>query len=177
MNLYIMRHAQTNYNLLGLCNDNPTVDVHLTTMGIQQAEQATRQLAHTPLNKIYVSQLPRTQQTAAIVNRLHNVPIITSQNLNDIRSGFDGKPVKEYFNETGQDRYNIIPPGGESVRQYQTRVLNFLEEVKQQNEQQILAVTHEEAMRVFYAHFNELTPELMLQLNFANCEVITFRLD
>ncbi len=38
MNLYLARHGRTNYNDLGLCNADPTVDVHLTALGIEQAK-------------------------------------------------------------------------------------------------------------------------------------------
>ncbi|MCG6968894.1 MAG: histidine phosphatase family protein, partial [Gammaproteobacteria bacterium] len=60
MNLYVLRHAQTNYNLLGLCNDDPDDDVHLTATGIKQAEAAAKHLAEVPLSQIYVSELKRT---------------------------------------------------------------------------------------------------------------------
>jgi len=169
-----MRHGQSNYNILGLCNDDPNVDVHLTPEGMQQAESAARELTHEPLNRIYVSQLPRTRQTAEIVNRHHNVPVITNAYLNDIRSGFEGRLVSEYFALTGNHRYNIFPPAGESVRQYRQRVLKFHDEVKSIDDQTVLVVTHEETMRVFHAHFNGLGPEEMLQLNFRNCDLVKY---
>ena len=174
LTLYVMRHGQSNYNILGLCNDDPDIDVHLTDEGIKQAEAAANVLTQVPFTRIYVSQLPRTRQSAKIVNRHHNAPIITTPYLNDIRSGFEGRPVSEYFALTGDDRYNIVPPGGESVQLFQQRVSKFLDEVKSIDDSTILVVTHEETMRVFYAYFNNLEPEEMMQLNFRNCEVISF---
>jgi alpha-ribazole phosphatase len=176
MNLYVMRHGQTNYNLMGLCNDDPNNDVYLTETGIKQAETAAKELADIPLSKIYVSELKRTHLTADAINHYHNAPIITSHYLNDIKSGFNGKPVSEYFSATGHNRYNITPPGGESVKEFQSRVLKFLDEINQAEEQNILVVTHEEAMRVFYAYFNNLNPEEMLRLDFGNCELLQFTL-
>lgn len=169
-----MRHGQTNYNTLGLCNDDPGVDVYLTEQGVQQAESAAKDLAQVPIECIYVSQLPRTRQTAEIINRHHNAPILTSSCLNDIRSGFESRPVTEYFALTGDDRYRIIPPGGESVRQFQDRVLKFIDELKKVEDTIILVVTHEETLRVLYAYFYGLDPEEMLQLNFGNCEFLNF---
>ncbi|WP_455210046.1 histidine phosphatase family protein [Kaarinaea lacus] len=176
MTLYIMRHGETNYNQLGLCNDDPSKNVYLTETGVEQAEQAAKQLAQVPLTKIYVSELPRTRQTADIINRIHSAPIITSHYLNDICSGFDGKPVEDYFTATGHDRYNTTPPGGESVKEFQMRVLKFLEEIENPKDKSILVVTHEEAMRVFYAYFHNLDPEQMMELHFANCAVVNFTL-
>lgn len=176
MNLYVMRHGQTNYNLLGLCNDDPDNDVYLTDQGMQQAERAANHLARAPLSKIYISELPRTRQTAQVVNQYHNAPIITSHYLNDIKSGFNGRPVSEYFTATGQDRYNISPVGGESVKEFQQRVLQFFDEIDSTKDNDILIVTHEEAMRVFYAYFNNLNTEAMLNLRFGNCELVKFTL-
>jgi probable phosphoglycerate mutase len=172
----MMRHGQTNYNLLGLCNDDPNNDVYLTETGIKQAEAAAKRLTEVALSKIYVSPLKRTHQTAAAINHYHNAPIITSHYLNDIKSGFNGKPVSEYFAATDHDRYNITPPGGESVKEFQRRVLKFLDEIKPLEAQNILVITHEEALRVFYAYFNNLNPEEMLRLDFDNCELVQFTL-
>lgn len=176
MVLYMMRHGQTNYNLLGLCNDDPNNAVYLTETGTQQARAAANQLVNIPLSKIYVSELKRTHQTAEVINRFHNAPILTSRHLNDIKSGFNGKPVSEYFAATGHDRYNITPPGGESVKEFQSRVLQFLDEIDTDKEKNILVVTHEETLRVFYAYFNKLNPEEMLRLDFGNCELLKFTL-
>ena len=176
MELYVMRHGQTNYNLLGLCNDDPNNEVYLTEIGMQQAEQAAKQLARIPLSKIYVSELPRTLQTAQVINQYHNAPITTTHYLNDIKSGFDGKPVSDYFAATGHDRFNITPPGGESVKEFKKRVLKFLDEIDPNEDLNVLVVTHEEAMRVFYAYFNKLNKEAMLDLDFGNCELVKFTL-
>ena len=34
--IWFMRHGQTNYNLSGLCNADPDVEVYLTDDGIKQ---------------------------------------------------------------------------------------------------------------------------------------------
>jgi broad specificity phosphatase PhoE len=171
-----MRHGQTNYNLLGLCNDDPNDVVYLTQTGEQQAQQAAEQLARVSLAKIYVSELRRTHQTAEFVNRYHNAPVIVSHYLNDIKSGFNGKPVSEYFAATGHDRYHKTPPGGESVKEFQIRVLKFLDIIDTSVDENILVVTHEEALRVFYAYFNDLHHYDMMRLNFGNCEWRRFTL-
>ncbi|MBT8440026.1 MAG: histidine phosphatase family protein, partial [Gammaproteobacteria bacterium] len=106
MNLYVMRHGCTNYNELGLCNDNPDADVHLNAMGKQQAQTAAEQLRDVTLDRIIVSPLPRTRQTAEYVNQYHDVPIEVHPDLADIRSGFDGKSVGEYFAAIAHDPLN-----------------------------------------------------------------------
>ena len=40
MKVYALRHGQSQYNLLGLCNDDPKTDVHLNDTGKLQAQAA-----------------------------------------------------------------------------------------------------------------------------------------
>jgi probable phosphoglycerate mutase len=146
-----MRHGQTTYNLLGLCNDDPRDDVHLTELGIRQAEEAAETLKDAALERILVSELLRTRRTAEIVNRHHGVPITAHAALNDIRSGFNNRPVAEYFAATGHDRLHLRVNGGESLLDYKARVLGFLDWLCRQPWQQVLVVAHEETLRVFAA--------------------------
>jgi len=176
MNIHIIRHGQTNYNVLGLCNDNPAKDVYLTLKGIAQAEQAAQNLKETPLDLIFVSQLPRTRQTARLINANHGVRIIECEELNDIRTGFDGKPVDEYFAAVGSDRFNKIPKGGESLSQFKHRINAFIDVLLMEDYGNILVVAHEETMRVFAARFNHLSDQEMDSLSFGNCEILSFRI-
>lgn len=91
MNIYCMRHGCTNFNDLGLCNDDPERDVHLTEVGQAQAQAAALALRVVRLQRILVSPLPRTRETAEIINRHHAVPIEIHADLSDVRSGFDGR--------------------------------------------------------------------------------------
>ena len=177
MKLYCMRHGETAYNRLGLCNDDPAVDVPLTENGIRQAETAADSLIDAAIDRIITSELPRTRQTADIVNRHHHVPVMSHPALNDIRSGFEGRPVSEYFAATGHDRLHLRVNGGESLLDYRQRVLGFLVWLRAQPRQDTLVVAHEETLRVIKAHLDGLDDEAMLGLDFANCEVIEFDLD
>ncbi len=177
MQLLLMRHGQTNYNMQGLCNDDPRIDVHLTAQGIDQAVMAARALSGTALQRILVSELPRTRQTADIINRYHQVPIDVEPRLNDIRSGFEGRPVADYFAAVGHDRLNTRPPGGESLQDYRARVLPVLDALQQQPWRTVLLVAHEETLRVLVAKLKNLDDQAMQQLNFANCEPLSFDLN
>ena len=176
MNLYVLRHGETNYNRLGLCNDDPRRDVYLTDTGIAQAEAASQQLRKTPLQLIITSELPRTRQTAAIINRYHHVPIEANDLLNDIRSGFDGKPVSDYFAATAHDPLHARANGGESLLDYKARVTRFMEWLKTQPQDCVLVVAHEETLRVFEARFGAVPDADLRSLHFANCEVQQYRL-
>jgi len=166
-----MRHGHTNYNMLGLCNDDPRVDVHLTETGIAQAEQAALELKDEMLELIVVSELPRTQQTAAIINHFHHARIIVNPLINDIRSRFDGKPVEDYFAATATDPLRVGINGGESLLAHKQRVLPYLDWLREQTYNDILTIAHEETLRVFYAWQHKLPDEQLRQLHFRNCEV------
>lgn len=176
MQVLFMRHGQTNYNLLGLCNDDPGRDVHLTAEGITQAEAVAERLRLVPLDRIVTSELPRTRQTGEIINCYHRLPLLSHPALNDIRSGFDGRPVTEYFAAITTDPLHAAVNGGESLLLHKQRVLNYLDWLQQQPAQTILSIAHEETLRVFYAWFHDLRDEQLRELHFANCELLQFEL-
>ncbi len=176
MMVYCMRHGQTNYNIKRLCNDNPAENVHLTPAGRRQAKEAAEGLEKVPLEKIIVSELPRTRETAEIVNHHHGVDIVTDPQINDIRSGFDGQPVRQYQRAIAKDPLHARPAGGESLVDHKQRVESFIRWLSQQSFGTVLVVAHEETLRVFYAHFLGLADEQMLWLDFRNCEIISFEI-
>ena len=176
MQCFFMRHGQTNYNLRGLCNGNPARDVHLTDTGIGQAQQAAEQLRGQQLDTILVSELPRTRQTAEIVNRYHQLEIHTQAALNDIRSGFEDRPVAEYQVAIAKDRLHSKFNDGESLLEHKQRILGFIDWLQQQTYASVLIVAHEETLRVVAGYFRQLVDEDMLDLHFKNCEILRFEL-
>ena len=174
MKIYALRHGQTNYNQRGLCNGDPTVDVHLTREGVAQAESAAGLLRGVPIEHIYVSQLPRTRQTAEIINRSLGVPIEAHPALNDILTGCEGLPVETYFARITPDRLRTRPPNGESLLEFRERVLGFLAILPGLPFQTIALVAHEETLRVLYGHFHHLALEELPALSFYNCQILEF---
>lgn len=176
MKLYAMRHGRTNYNDLGLCNDDPARDVHLTEAGIAQAEAASEQLRSVTLERIIVSELPRTRQTADIINRYHQVQITSHPEINDIRSGFDGRPVTDYFAAIDRDPLHTRPAGGESLLEHKARIGRFLDWLVRQPESIVLVIAHEESLRALSAHLMPISDVEMLGLDFDNCQIVEFDL-
>ena len=169
--IYCLRHGQTNYNVLGLCNDDPSREVHLTELGRAQAQDAANELRHARLQKIFVSPLRRTRETAEIINQFHHAPIVTDPLLIDIRSGFDSQPVTDYFATIAHNRLHARQPGGESVFEHKQRVLAFIRWLMLQGDMSVLVIAHEETMRVFIAYFADLSDEQMLDITARNCQI------
>jgi probable phosphoglycerate mutase len=166
-----MRHGRTNYNDAGLCNDDPDADVHLDDIGKQQAQAAAQQLRDVALDRIIVSPLPRTRQTAEIINQYHHAPIEVHPDIADIRSGYDGRSVAEYFAAIAHDPLNARVNGGESLLDHKQRVLGFIHWLQQQPQQNILVVAHEETMRVFIAYYEgNVADERLRDITVGNCE-------
>ncbi len=171
MSVYCMRHGRTNYNDLGLCNDDPSRNVHLTPTGLEQAQSAAWALRDVAFERMIVSPLPRARQTAEIVNRYHAVPIETHADLADIRSGFEGELVPDYFAAIRHDPLRARMNGGESLLDHKLRVLRFIEWLRGQPDKVVLVVAHEETMRVFIAHFEGGVADAQLRDNpVGNCE-------
>lgn len=111
-------------------------------------------------------------QAAEIINRYHKLTIETHPDIADIRSGFEGKPVDDYFAAIAHDPFNARINGGESLMDHKKRVMGFIEWLVQQPEENILVVAHEETMRVFIAYFEGGVPDDKLRdLHIGNCEV------
>ena len=174
MRIYFMRHGQTSYNVLGLCNDNPASEVSLTATGQQQARHAARRLADAPIEHIFVSELARTRQTADIINREHGVPVSTHPALNDWRTGLDGEPVAALYAGIADDPLNTRINNGETLLEHKQRVLTFIRWLCERNEQTVLVVAHEETMRVAHAWFRGLDDDAMLTHHFANTHILEF---
>ena len=152
MKLYVVRHGQTNYNDLELCNSDPTVDVHLTSLGTQQIQQLAQKLKNANIDHIITSELPRTKQTAAIINEYHNVPITIDARLNDNRTGFESKPYQQYHAALAraENKWTARFNGGESFEDIKKRVGNFLEELKNQDYDCVLIATSKIITQVMY---------------------------
>lgn len=176
MQVYFMRHGQTSYNLLHLCNDDSRKEVFLTDTGKQQAAIVADKLKHIHFDRILVSELPRTRQTAEIINQARQVAISTNPLINDIRSGFDSRPVIEYQQAIAHDRMHAQIGDGESLLQHKQRVISFINWLSQQQDQCVLVIAHEETLRVFKAWFEQLDDATMIDLSFDNCAVLHYSL-
>jgi len=152
MKLYVARHGRSNYNDLRLFNSDPTVDVHLTDVGIQQAEDLAKELKDIQFNQIFVSELRRTQQTAEVVNKTHNAPIVIEPRLNDHTSGLEGLPYEAYdeYIEKASDRWSLRIKDGESIIDVKTRMQNFLDDLKTKDYDNVLLVTSMYNIRTVY---------------------------
>lgn len=174
MRVYALRHGQSEYNILGLCNDDPSVPVCLTPEGRRQAHKAAKSLQEIRFDAAFCSPLPRAVETANIVLQPHSIDPIADDRIADIRSGLEGRPVADYFDATQGDRLHLRINGGESLLDYRERVSGFIGWLAKQGFSSVLVIAHEETLRVFKALSEGLDDEAMESLAFANCEYVVF---
>ena len=178
MKVYVARHAETNYNVLGLCNDGPKVDVYLTDKGVEQAKILAESLKNTNFDLVITSEFPRTKETGRIVNLHHNSPTLEDSRINDVLSGFEGRPASEFreARKNAENRWTIRLNGGESFEDEILRVKDFLNDLKKRPEQRVLVVTHQAIARIIYAIHNNLSNEKVDEIEVSNTYFFDFEL-
>lgn len=176
MQAYFIRHGETNYNLLDLCNDDPTKDVHLTELGKEQADIIAETLKHIDIDLVFISELPRTKETAEIITKNHDVKFRIDPRINDRKTGFDSRPVPDFFNALKPDMFNLKFNDGESFQEEKKRVFSFLEDLKLLKHKTILIVTHSEILQIINGYFNNLSDKDMWNTKIDNCQVLEFEI-
>jgi len=171
MIFFFVRHGETNYNVDGLANDNPAKNVYLTPRGIEQAKVVADKLKYKKFEIIFVSELNRTMETAAIINQCHNAPIRVDQRINDRKTGFDGKPVKEFYKAMEKDIFNTKINDGESFQEEKERLHSFINDLKKLSHDSVLIVTHGEPLKIIHGYFENLTDSQMYEKRFDNAEI------
>lgn len=176
MKVYIARHAETNYNVLGLCNDSPDVDVYLTDRGREQGKILAATLKSADFELIITSDFPRTKETARILNEHHNAPTISDSRINDLLTGFEGKPVKDFRDarRNATNRWTVRLNGGESFEDEKARVKQFLNDLQERPEKCVLVVTHQAIARLIYANVNRLPNKKVGDIEVSNTHCFDF---
>ena len=134
MNIYVLRHGQTNYNIQGKYQGQ--VDVPLNETGIAQAKEIGKNLLNVQFNLVFCSPLDRAIETAKYATK--NKMIIDDRIIERSFGSLEGKEsIKDY--EEKIEEYNIEP-----IQKLQQRVYDFMDEIikKYSNLNNILIVTH-----------------------------------
>lgn len=89
MNLYVIRHGQTDWNVMKKMQGS--VDIELNEIGIKQAYITKENLDSISIDVIFCSPLKRAKQTAEIINKGRNLEIIYDERLRERNYGeFEG---------------------------------------------------------------------------------------
>lgn len=134
--IYLFRHAQTTDNKDGIFSGKRDPD--LSEEGIEEAKKIRDQLKNEKVTKAYSAPNKRTKHTLEIVLEPHEGtelviadPRIRERDYGDLTGKSKKKTAELYPKEypTWHRGYDTPPPGGESLKQVEERVLEFLKEV------------------------------------------------
>lgn len=135
MLLYLLRHGETDWNIEQRCQGFS--DTPLNATGRRQAEAGARYFSSVKIEAIYSSTLDRAYETARAIARYHDASVQTTDALRELNQGeFEGLRLTELAEKHGdflgrwfQEPVDLKLPGGESLREMQTRAWSALEEI------------------------------------------------
>lgn len=175
MKMYYVRHGQTDWNLARKMQGGQT-ERNLNETGKEQAEQTRRELADVKYDIIICSPMERAKETARIISQGRNVPMVTDERLRERKLGeMEGNPITEECEKLIWDyNQNIEIKGGESLSEFEKRVLDFLEEAKNKYENDtILVVAHGGVAKVIKAYlYGKPKDNNLNNYQMKNCEII-----
>jgi len=130
MIVYVVRHGEAEGNREGrfLGHVNPP----LTERGREQARKMGKALKGLGIERIRASDLTRAFTTASVIGEILGLSVETTPALREVNHGvMDGWTAQaimasEYGPAREKDKYNFQPPGGESYKSIEFRILSEL---------------------------------------------------
>lgn len=178
MKILVTRHGQTDWNVEKRIQGR--TDIELNNKGIEQAYQTKENLENEKIDLIICSPLKRAKQTADIINKDRNIPIIYDERLLEICYGENEGRLHDDFDYDGF--WRIVNTheykDAENVNKFIQRVHNFLNDLKNRKEENILIVTHNGVCRAINTYFNGIPNDNnIIDLGIKNCEVVKYNFD
>ena len=135
MNIFLVRHGATDWNLQGRCQG--ASDRELDEVGIRQAQEISTRLSRESIHGIYSSDLKRAHHTARLICNPHNLPVFVEEDIRELDHGelegltFDqikqsyGGFLKRWRSQPAE----IQVPGGERLADVAERAWNGLNRI------------------------------------------------
>jgi len=171
-NFYIVRHGESESNILFTISSKTDNPDHLTDKGRLQAKENAEKLKNKKIDFIYVSPFVRTQETAKIMAETLNFDqskIITDDRIHEIYAGeFNGKTDAEYqrFFSSPMEKFVKAPAGGgETYTDVRQRMMEFIYDINSKHQgQNILIVSHNTPIWLLFAGTAGMNNEETIEL-------------
>lgn len=171
--IYVLTHCESCYNRLGIFTGR--VNSILTPNGHRHATRLAKELKGKKIDIAYTSPLKRTKQTLKHILKYHpETKVIVDERLIERDYGQLSRKNKKKYEREHPDlypkyhrSYDIPPPGGESIKEVEKRVLSFINEIAnnaKKNRLDVLIVTHGNTIRPIRRYFEKLSVDQMMQL-------------
>lgn len=175
MKFYYIRHGQTDLNLNRKMQGGQT-EKDLNETGIKQAQETKKELSEIKYDLIICSPMNRAIQTAKIISEGRDVEFLTDERIRERKLGvMEGNDITEECEERIWD-YNLNEeiPEGESVKEFEKRILDFLNDIKNKySDKTILIVAHGGVAKIIKKYLYGMPKEENLSnYDMKNCEII-----
>jgi broad specificity phosphatase PhoE len=143
MKLIIVRHGETEENILGIVQGQ-SIHGKLSEKGIDQAKNVSKKLSKVKIGTIFTSDSGRALDTAQIIAKFHpESEFISTKELRERSFGeFEGKKIIDLD-------WDRKPKNSESLEEVYNRVNDFLEKIKKDYEKNVLlVVSHANLIRI-----------------------------
>lgn len=174
--IYFVRHGQTDYNLKKIAQGR--LNIPLNSTGISQAEEMAENLKNTKIDIIYTSPLARAYKTAEIINKFHNVKLVSDERITELDIGtMSGKISLDDWKVSGRleilenyDKYNA-----ESLQELYDRVINLYQELENSHYENILIVSHSGVYHKLYRYKHNFMDFKQKAPTPKNCEIVVLK--
>lgn len=180
--LFLIRHGENAWTERGaLAGRTPAVA--LNEKGQAQAQQVAERLREQPLAAVYSSPLLRCLQTARPLAAALQLPVLVEPGILEVDYGeWRGGDLRELGKRPEWQLVQIFPggfrfPGGETLREVQSRVVAALERIRTRHEGQAVAVyAHGDVLRTSLAYYLGTPLDLFqrIQIGTASVSLVAF---
>jgi len=175
LHIYIFRHGETYYNRSKRFTG--WVDSRLTPKGIKQAEVVAEKLGDKTFQIALKTRLSRSSDSLETVLKHHpecKKVFVDNRMIERSYGNLERKFHKTIIRKYGKKQfdiwhrsYDVPPPGGESIKMVEKRVLSFIKDlvilIKRERANVVISA-HGNSMRPFIKYFENLTVEQMMEL-------------
>jgi probable phosphoglycerate mutase len=172
-----MRHGQAENNVNRILVGRH-IESHLTDYGRQQVEDTARYLQNVPIEKLYVSPVIRTVETAKIVSkilginyeideRLYEIDLgrLVGMNYDDIIDKY-GNLFLKFYAETDSTLSNY---GVESFSAVKRRIKALMDEITdKEHDKNVLLISHLDPIKAAISVLLDLKPQALFHWNIRN---------
>lgn len=175
--ILLIRHGQNEWvNQKRLAGWTPSV--HLNKAGKDEVAALSERLAGLPIDAIYSSPLERCLETALAIATPHQLDIIQSKEIGEVRYGdWEGKKIKKLAKKRSWYAIQHYPsrfqfPEGEALRTVQQRAVDAIEEIAEQyDEQMIVIVSHADVIKLVLAYYLGMHVDLFQRIGLSPASV------
>lgn len=174
MSIFVIRHGQTDYNLMNVYQGH--TDIPLNDKGIEQAKETAKKFEGKKIDAILVSPLSRAKQTAKYVSDVTGIIPIVEEGLIERSFGdMEGHHNREDCNlqmlldyNKNYDICNVEP-----IQTFIKRISNCMDKIIEKYQgKNIVLVTHGGVSIAIECYFNGIPEDQNLDaLALRNCEV------